>query len=359
MALTAARVAVWWSVSLSGFLSSVFELQRGGALSGSAQLVPVLAADLVQRLGRQLDNVVVVDHDRGLRRVLAHGSGVPAGHVHRDRSEHRCAREQRGFELKVGGQPSGDHAVAGRDTRAGTERDHDPGRWQRRSRLGVGRRGRGVEFGEEPVGGGLAFALGAPDHGAAAVIGDQRQVPVALAPRDLIDRDLVEIIEPVAIEVLGTDALDDPTDRLPIDPRQPARRGLIHARRQPRDEIVEVAGEPGAVAGERDPLHVHAVLGALQAPQSRADFQPPDPEIQVPPPRLVRLEVVAMPRAIRALRAMQTATTQRDPDDHTVGLKRDVRDPYPGQLQQARECSSDAHSKDLHFGPSTSPKLRP
>ncbi len=34
---------------------------------------------------------------------------------------------------------------------------------------------------------------------------------------------------------------------------------------------------------------------------------------------------------------MKTATTQRDPDDHTVSLKSHVRDLYPGQLQQARE----------------------
>jgi hypothetical protein len=62
---------------------------------------------------------------------------------------------------------------------------------------------RGVELGEEPIGGGLPLALAAPDQPAAAVIADQRQVAVALSPRDLVDRDLKQIAEPVAVQQLG------------------------------------------------------------------------------------------------------------------------------------------------------------
>jgi uncharacterized pyridoxamine 5'-phosphate oxidase family protein len=43
----------------------VFEVLGGVLLSGRAQLVAVLAADLVQRLGRQRDDVVVIDADLG------------------------------------------------------------------------------------------------------------------------------------------------------------------------------------------------------------------------------------------------------------------------------------------------------
>ena len=45
----------------------LLELLGGVGLAGVAQLVPVLAADLVQCLGRELYDVVVVDHDRRLR----------------------------------------------------------------------------------------------------------------------------------------------------------------------------------------------------------------------------------------------------------------------------------------------------
>ena len=104
-----------------------------------------------------------------------------------------------------------------------------------------------------------------------------------LSPCDLIDRDLEQVAETVAIDVLSADTLDDPTDRLPVDPHQRAGRRLIHARRQPRHEIVEVAGEPRTVPSERHSLDMHPVLGACKPPQRRADLQPPDPQVQMPP----------------------------------------------------------------------------
>jgi hypothetical protein len=53
----------------------MLELLGGVGLARLAQFVPVLAADLVQRLGRQRDDVIVVDHDLGLRGALAHALG--------------------------------------------------------------------------------------------------------------------------------------------------------------------------------------------------------------------------------------------------------------------------------------------
>ena len=70
-------------------------------------------------------------------------------------------------------------------------------------------------------------------------------------------------------------------NRLPLDPRQPAGRGLVGLRRQPRDELLEVAREARAVAGERDALHVHAVLGAAQPPQPRVNLKPPAAQIEM------------------------------------------------------------------------------
>ena len=46
----------------------------------------------------------------------------------------------------------------------------------------------GVELCKELISGGLPLALAAPHHAAASVIADEREIAVALAPRDLIDR---------------------------------------------------------------------------------------------------------------------------------------------------------------------------
>src|SRR5450631_2061752 len=191
-------------------------------------------------------------------------------------------------------------AVAGRHGRARAERNHDRRRRLPRALRGVRGRilGRRVELGEELIGGGLALALASPDHAAAAVIGDQRQVPVSLAPGDLVDRDLKQIAEPVLVELLVGDTLDDPPDRVPVDPGQPDGRGRVALGHQPRDEILKISGEPGAVAGERDAFHQRAVLGAAQASEPGVDLQAPDPEIEVAPDRVVMLLALAMTRAV-------------------------------------------------------------
>ena len=139
------------------------------------------------------------------------------------------------------------------------------------------------------------------------MIGDERRVAMALAPRDLVDRDFKQVAEAVPIEQFVADALDDPPDRLPVDPRQPAGRRLVGLGRQPRDEILEVAGKARAAPGERDALDVHVVLRTAQPPQPGVNLQAPAAEIQMAPDRVVMLLVLAMARGVRALRATQTA----------------------------------------------------
>ena len=208
-------------------------------------------------------------------------------------------------------------------------------------------RGRRVKLVKELIGGGLALALGAPHHAAAAVVADERQVPMAFAPRDLVDRDLEQIAETVGVDQLVSDPLDNPADRLPIDPRQPTGRGLVGLRRQPRDEVLEIASEAGAIAREWDALDVDAVLGAAQPSQPGVDLQPPGPEIKMPPDRVVMLLVLATPRQIRALRALTTSTPQRHRDHHPARLEADLADPHPRQGKQARECALTRMSDDL------------
>jgi hypothetical protein len=72
------------------------------------------------------------------------------------------------------------------------------------------------------------------------------------------------------------------------------------------DQIVEVAGEPGAITSERDTLDVRALLRADKPSQPSVNFQPPDPEIEMAPDRVVMLLVLAIARGVRALRATKT-----------------------------------------------------
>jgi hypothetical protein len=81
---------------------------------------------------------------------------------------------------------------------------------------------------------------------------------------------------------------------------------------------------------------MRAVLGAAQPSEPGIDLQAPDPEIQVPPGRIVMLLVLPIPRQVRALRALKATTTQRDPDH-----------PHTGRAQQTRECGRDAQGRNL------------
>jgi hypothetical protein len=99
------------------------------------------------------------------------------------------------------------------------------------------------------------------------------------APRDLIDRDLKEILETSVVNGVAGDPLDDSPDRRPIDPDQPTRSGLIGLHRQPRHQVLEIAGKPSTRTSERDMLDKYPVLRAAQPPQPTTDLQTPNSEI--------------------------------------------------------------------------------
>jgi hypothetical protein len=73
--------------SLEQYPAGVLEPLCGLLLAGLAQLVLVVAADLVERLVRELYDVVRIDADDRLGCVLAGGLRVPGAHVQRDRLE--------------------------------------------------------------------------------------------------------------------------------------------------------------------------------------------------------------------------------------------------------------------------------
>jgi hypothetical protein len=125
----------------------------------------VLAADLVQRLGRELHDVVVVDADDRLRGVATDRLGIATGHVHRDRPQLPGAPADRNLGVGFGGRF-----------------DLDLGGFGVAPVVSVAARV-GVKLGEELIGSGLPLALTAPHHAATAVIADERQVAMALATR--------------------------------------------------------------------------------------------------------------------------------------------------------------------------------
>ena len=171
---------------------------RGRVAVQAAQLVPGGAAHLVEGLGRERDDVERIEADQRLRRVTsgAHALLVPRAHVHRDRRELRRAL--------------------------------------------------GPELIEEGIRRAGVAALGAPNELAAAVVGDQAEITVVFAPRDLVEPDLEEPIQPAGVELRGADPLADRADRDPRDAHQARHRGRVHLRRQPGHERLEVGGEARA-----------------------------------------------------------------------------------------------------------------
>ena len=165
------------------------------------------------------------------------------------------------------------------------------------------------------------------------------------SPADLVDPDLEQVVQPVGIELIGAHAGDDPPDGVPVDPRQPLDRGLLGPGRQPRDELLEIAGEPARVSGERNALDPDAVLRALQAAKLGAELEPPDAEVQVAPGRLDPLTVVPVRRGEIAQWAAQPPAPQRHPHHDPVGLEPHPTHPDPIQAQQARESRVDAHRR--------------
>ena len=75
------------------------------------------------------------------------------------------------------------------------------------------------------------------------MVDHEREVLVLALPADLVDADLVEIVQPAGIELGIAHALDDPPDRVPVDPQHPLDRRLVRPGRQPGVRV-----EPGRVA---------------------------------------------------------------------------------------------------------------
>ena len=86
------------------------------------------------------------------------------------------------------------------------------------------------------------------------------------ALRDLIDADTEQAIETPRVQFGGHNPLTGPPHSAPRHSTQPSYRGLVHAGSQPRQQVIEVAGQMSAGPGERHRFDHNAVGRTRQAP---------------------------------------------------------------------------------------------
>lgn len=112
------------------------------------------------------------------------------------------------------------------------------------------------------------------------------------------------------------------------------------------DQVLHVAGEPGAMPGEGHALDHHPPAGlARQPPQPAAHEHPPGAEVQGAPRRGPGLPVVPRRRLPAAVRAHQMPATQPHVDEHDPLVVDELhpRDPRPDELEQLVEYSGHVH----------------
>jgi hypothetical protein len=161
-------------------------------------------------------------------------------------------------------------------------------------------RGQGV--GEEPVQGGGLLSGRTPHDLAGVVVGDQRQILVVFTPGNLVDPDVDEIREPVVVEPLGHDSRAHRPDRAPGHAAERRHRRLVTLGGQPDGELLEVSGKPRSRPRERHRFGQHTVLGATQPASPQLEHADPPTRIQVPPRRVHRPCVIAVPSPEIAMR---------------------------------------------------------
>src|SRR4051812_49390217 len=159
---------------------------------------------------------------------------------------------------------------------------------------------------------------------------------------DLVDADEHEAFEPVGVEVIGDDALDDRADGSPADPQQPGDRREGHLLGQPRDGVLEVAGVTRARPRPWDGFEPDPAVAAPELAQLALDPAARRAEIEVPP-ALDAAPVDLQRPDLAARRAAPSAAPQPDRHDDALRAEADVDHGCPGQAEQPLECRGDAH----------------
>ncbi len=150
-----------------------------------------------------------------------------------------------------------------------------------------------------------------------------------LAPTDLIHPDPEQPVQTARIQFGGDHPFTRPSHAAPRHSGKSADRGLVHLDRQPRDQVIEVAGQVRPRPGEWHGLCHDLVDRTPQPSQRSAQLDPPHTQIQMPPHRLNRSGVVARSGPVFAVRAHQPSPTQRHRHHNQGGQELHGGDTYP------------------------------
>ena len=123
--------------------------------------------------------------------------------------------------------------------------------------------------------------------------------------------------------------------------RCPAGRRLVHRRREPAHEVLEVPGELGTGAGKGHDLSPHVVGRTDEASRVSDHLKAPPPEVEVQ--RDSTAGVMAGPRRERAVRAGEVPAAEPHGDQHLCQLERHPGDVDRGQVEKMLACSGDPH----------------
>jgi hypothetical protein len=162
-------------------------------------------------------------------------------------------------------------------------------------------------------------------------------------PGHLVHSDLDQPVQLVGVQPVGGDAFADAAHGVPVDAHQPGDRGLVGLGGQVGHQVLEVAGEPGPVPGERHPLNPNPVFRAVDPAQLGAHLHSPPTQIQVPPPGGHPAGVATGRGGVVAQRADQPLAAQRHGQLNRVGREGHTPHADAGQRQQAIEYGGDAH----------------
>ena len=160
------------------------------------------------------------------------------------------------------------------------------------------------ELVEEGVEGLRALPLGGPDDAVPVVVDHRGDVAVPLAVAELVHADAPQAVQPVGVELLGDDALDDVAHGAPGDPHHSGDLGLVGDLREVGGHLLEGPGEAAPRPGPGDELHADAAVRAFHAPWSVLEDKPDSADAEVDPSnRFVAMVVAgAYPAAARTSR---------------------------------------------------------
>jgi len=281
--------------------SAVFERATGGSVVGCSSLI---AANRVDRVGREALNVEPVEDQLGLRRMRGDGRAVGRREVHRHVSQlPRALRAQHLEELgqRVGG-----------------------------------------------------LALADPNDALTNVVDDDGDVVVMPSERELVHPDDSQVVEASRVELLADDARDDGADGPPVDARQLAHRRLAHLLGEVGDQLFQASREARLRSRPGNRFDMDATRRTVDSTWRVAQQRHRLAERQVAPEaRLTRLVDGARLPARRATRATPT----RSHIEHQLfPFEPDAVDAHRDDAQQTPEYGGDAHGRPSFGDESRNPE---